>query len=113
MRDRVADRTLFPDRDGIPVNRSTLLKTWTAGYNAETGEIAVASSGCGYCAEGNVINALGGDANLVMLTRALYWNPKVGGWDEKPICPNCQTFLTPEDVEPGAWYDSPGPWDKR
>ncbi|MEW1648446.1 ricin-type beta-trefoil lectin domain protein [Streptomyces sp. NPDC091219] len=113
MRDRVADRTLFPNRDGIPVNRSTLLKAWTAGYNAETGEIAVASSGCGYCAEGNVINTLGGDANRVMLTRALYWNPKAGGWDEKPICNICQTFLVPEDVEPGAWYESPGSWDSR
>ncbi|MFG2132121.1 RHS repeat-associated core domain-containing protein [Streptomyces sp. NPDC048751] len=113
LRDRLASRTLFPNRNAIPVNRHVLKKTWTAGYNAETGEIAAASSGCGYCAEGNVINALGGDANRVMLTRALYWNPRVGGWDEKEICANCQTFLTPDDVEPGAWYEHPGPWDER
>ncbi|MFF8729520.1 hypothetical protein ACF073_23935 [Streptomyces sp. NPDC015171] len=85
----------------------------TAGYNAETGEIAVASSGCGYCAERNVINALGGDANPVMLTRALFWDRGEEIWDEMPICRICQTYLTPEDVEPGAWYMHPGEWDDR
>ncbi|MFI0813200.1 RHS repeat-associated core domain-containing protein [Streptomyces echinatus] len=113
MRDRVAQRTLFPDGDGVVASAALAKKTWTAGYNAETGEIAVASSGCGYCAEGNVINALGGDANPVMLTRALFWDREEEIWDEMPICRICQTYLTPEDVEPGAWYMHPGEWDNR
>ncbi|QUC56772.1 ricin-type beta-trefoil lectin domain protein [Streptomyces sp. A2-16] len=113
MRDRVADRELFPNGDGVVASAALAKKTWTAGYNAETGEIAVASSGCGYCAEGNVINALGGDANRVMLTRALFWDREEEIWDEMPICQVCQTYLTPEDVEPGAWYMHPGEWDNR
>ncbi|MEU0208452.1 ricin-type beta-trefoil lectin domain protein [Streptomyces canus] len=113
MRDRVAERELFPNGDGVVASAALAKKTWTAGYNAETGEIAVASSGCGYCAEGNVINALGGDANRVMLTRALFWDREEEIWDEMPICQVCQTYLTPEDVEPGAWYMHPGEWDNR
>ncbi|MFF3609283.1 ricin-type beta-trefoil lectin domain protein [Streptomyces sp. NPDC002463] len=113
LRNRVAHRTLFPDGGRIPASMGLAKKTWSAGYNAETGEIAVASSGCGYCAEGNVINALGGDANRVVLTRALTWDMKLGAWDEMPICQVCQTYLTPEDVEPGAWYMHPGEWDNR
>jgi hypothetical protein len=109
----MAQRTLFPNGDGVVASTGLAKKTWTAGYNAETGEIAVASSGCGYCAEGNVINALGGDANRVVLTRALYWDREMEVWDEMPICPVCQTYLTPEDVEPGAWYMHPGDWDNR
>ncbi|MET8102370.1 ricin-type beta-trefoil lectin domain protein [Streptomyces sp. NPDC005236] len=112
LRDRMAQRTLFPNGDGIPASSGLMKKAWTAGYNAETGEIAVASSGCGYCAEGNVINALGGDANLVTLTRALIWDPKLGAWDEMPICKYCQVFLTPEDVEPGALFMD-GPWNGK
>ncbi|WP_425245085.1 ricin-type beta-trefoil lectin domain protein [Streptomyces sp. NEAU-NA10] len=113
LRDRMAQRTLFPNGDGLPASGAIMKKAWTAGYNAETGEIAVASSGCGYCAEGNVINALGGDANRVMLTRALIWDPQLGAWDEMPICDRCQVFLTPEDVEPGALFMDQGPWNKR
>ncbi|MPY33634.1 hypothetical protein FNH09_21000 [Streptomyces adustus] len=112
LRNRVAQRTLFPNGDGIPVSSGIMKKAWTAGYNAETREIAVASSGCGYCAEGNVINALGGDANRVVLTRALIWDPELGAWDEMPICDKCQVFLFPEDVEPGALFMD-GPWNKK
>lgn len=113
LRNRMAQRTLFPNGDGVVASTGLAKKTWTAGYNAETGEIAVASSGCGYCAEGNVINALGGDANRVVLTRALYWDREMEIWDEMPICTICQTYLTPEDVEPGAWYMHPGDWDNE
>ncbi|MEU3508451.1 RHS repeat-associated core domain-containing protein [Streptomyces longwoodensis] len=86
LRNRVAESTLFPNSDGVVASTGLAKKTWTAGYNAETGEIAVASSGCGFCAEGNVINALGGDANRVTLTRALYWDREMEVWDEMPIC---------------------------
>ncbi|MET8288059.1 ricin-type beta-trefoil lectin domain protein [Streptomyces sp. NPDC005132] len=112
LRNRMAQRTLFPNGDGIPASSGIMKKTWTAGYNAETGEIAAASSGCGYCAEGNVINALGGDANRVSLTRAVIWDAQLGAWDEMPICGRCQVFLTPEDVEPGALFMD-GPWSDR
>ncbi|MEU1513154.1 ricin-type beta-trefoil lectin domain protein [Streptomyces sp. NPDC005811] len=113
LRNRLAERSLFPNRDGVTVSTAMARKTWTAGYNAETGEIVAASSGCGYCAEGNVINALGGDVNRVVLTRALHWDREKEVWDEMPICDRCQVFLTPDDVEPGPWYYHPGPWDNR
>ncbi|MGI5170418.1 RHS repeat-associated core domain-containing protein [Spirillospora sp. CA-253888] len=51
-------------------------RTYAGGVNKRTGETAMASSGgrnnCGstYCAEGNVLRALGGDPSEVMFTRA-------------------------------------------
>lgn len=48
-----------------------------------------------------------------MLTSALYWDREEEIWDEMPICQACQAYLTPEDVEAGAWYMHPGEWDNR
>ncbi|XEC32891.1 hypothetical protein JAO84_22545 [Streptomyces fradiae] len=111
-------------------------RSYVGGYNIDTGEIALAASGgshngCAYCAEGNVVWALGGDASRVVLTIA-YWvrgNAAEGFRVEvKPVCPKCQVdypnahFFEPgvtgakelRDGTPAIWYlrgdDASGPW---
>ncbi|MGW2018750.1 RHS repeat-associated core domain-containing protein [Streptomyces sp. NPDC001927] len=78
--------------------RKTQDRAYVAGYNIDTGDIALASSGgvypgCGYCAEGNVVWALGGDASRVVLTTAYHVRGKAQTgyyvWP-KPVCDECQ-----------------------
>ncbi|TNH22815.1 hypothetical protein FHG89_28290 [Micromonospora orduensis] len=67
-------------------------KAWTAGVNVRTGEVAVACSGNGYCAEGNVVNALGGNSDDINFTKARQRTSNPGETyadKEKPICRKC------------------------
>lgn len=96
-------------------------RTYVGGYNIETGDIALASSGglapgCGYCAEGNVVRALGGDASKVRLTIA-YHVERVG--EElivkmKPVCKKCQVdFPNPFQFQRGVTGEKGGDWEKQ
>ncbi|WP_410814556.1 LamG-like jellyroll fold domain-containing protein [Micromonospora sp. 067-2] len=67
-------------------------KTWTSGVNVKTGQVAVACSGNGYCAEGNVVNALGGNSDDIDFTKARQRTSNPGETyadKEKPICTKC------------------------
>lgn len=93
-------------------------RTYVAGYNTETGQIAVASSGGrwpGYsnCAEGNVCFALGGDASKVIFTNAKTVE-KVNGVKTpkpKPVCVNCQNDYDPSQFIRGVQRDPGGRWE--
>jgi hypothetical protein len=82
-----------------------------------TGDIALASSGCGYCAEGNALLALGGDPSTVVFTPA-YTVVSEGGFLTavvKPVCAECQVdYPNPgRRFMPGVVGDPNGPWYKR
>lgn len=97
----------------------TRTRTYVGGYNVETGEIVIASSGgkrpgMAFCAEGNVCNALGGDPSKVRFTNAVTVE-KVNGKSvvvPKPVCAKCQIdypspFSFPSNVK---WQN--GEWDR-
>ncbi|MGW2517195.1 ricin-type beta-trefoil lectin domain protein [Streptomyces sp. NPDC001617] len=104
-----------------------LSRTYVGGYNTETGEIALASSGggvadpdfigptCGYCAEGNVVRSLGGDPELVRLTNA-YNVVRLDGQHVaklKRVCVRCQAdFPNRGYFIPGIQHEPGGPWDE-
>ncbi|GAA2904200.1 hypothetical protein Acy02nite_85600 [Actinoplanes cyaneus] len=68
-------------------------KTWVAGINRTTGEIAVTCSGRGNCAEPNVLAKTGWREGNVTFTRALalqkIGNGKGKAWQDKEVCPVC------------------------
>lgn len=80
-------------------------KTYAGGYNIETGDIALAQSGgCkpgpSYCAEGNVVQALGGDPTKVRFTIA--YTVRIEG--------DGHTVATPKDVRTECQLDYPSPF---
>ncbi|MFF4216404.1 DUF6531 domain-containing protein [Streptomyces nondiastaticus] len=96
-------------------------RTYAGGYNIETGEIAIASSGgkfpgVSYCAEGNVCFALGGDAAKIRFTNA-YTVEKVDGnlvVSLKPVCASCQIdYPSPFQFQSGIQHGLPGSWDSQ
>ncbi|MED7951997.1 ricin-type beta-trefoil lectin domain protein [Streptomyces sp. BE303] len=92
-------------------------RTWSAGVNTESGTIAVASSGtpkvpgCGYCAEGNVVNALGGDHRQVRFTMSASktsLNPlTIDG--NIPICDDCILDYDPRQFPSGTIWGQANP----
>ncbi|MFD4562146.1 hypothetical protein ACFWP5_48945, partial [Streptomyces sp. NPDC058469] len=103
-----------------PMNRA-----YVGGTNIETGEIALASSGgggapggigptCGFCAEGNVVRALGGDPELVRMTHAYQVQRGENGLTvvPKPVCKDCQAdYPSRKYFVPGIQHERGGPWD--
>ncbi|MFJ4407225.1 ricin-type beta-trefoil lectin domain protein [Streptomyces sp. NPDC088910] len=106
-------------------NRVSKLATrsYVSGYHTETGEMAVASSGpdvlgceATYCAEGNVVRALGGDWTKVRLGIA-YTTKAVTGSDPreyepaaKSVCIKCQLDYPPSAFGPGVEGEPGGVW---
>ncbi|MCC9309383.1 hypothetical protein LN042_20245, partial [Kitasatospora sp. RB6PN24] len=94
----------------------TRSRTYAAAIHSETGDIAWASSGGGYCAEGNALLALGGDPSKVIFTGALTVDDASRPFIAlvKPVCTGCQEdypdrsiFLPGVRGEPGGlWGDS-------
>ncbi|MEU0085096.1 RHS repeat-associated core domain-containing protein [Streptomyces sp. NPDC006274] len=97
---------------------STASRSYVGGYNIDTGEIALASSGgrapgCGYCAEGNVVWALGGDASRVVFTTAYHVVGSAGARraEVKDVCVKCQVdYPNAHFFEEGITWDKEGPW---
>ncbi|GAA2490717.1 RHS repeat-associated core domain-containing protein [Actinocorallia cavernae] len=95
-------------------------KTYVGGYHIETGDIAFAQSGgCkpgpSYCAEGNVVRALGGDPAKVRFTIAytVKFNQGIRVPEMKPVCPDCQLdYPSPSQFEPGAVPAPGGIWER-
>lgn len=79
-------------------------RTWSAGINIDTGQVAVASSGDGYCAEGNVVRALGGDSSRIKLVtpqQVTQRSPLVT--QTKPLCSRCLDDYVPDQFPPGFY----------
>ncbi|MFE0458386.1 RHS repeat-associated core domain-containing protein [Kitasatospora sp. NPDC058965] len=112
LRNKLAERTAMANGRTKP-HGDYIKKTWTGGYNTRTGQIAAACSGAGRCAEGNVIIALGGNKDEIVMTRAIKWFAKVNDWVESPICKDCQRFLNPSHFGPSPLFDDQGRWFKE
>ncbi|WP_344553123.1 RHS repeat-associated core domain-containing protein [Kitasatospora saccharophila] len=88
-------------------------RVWSAGVHIETGEIAVASSGSmkgceAFCAEGNVVQKLGGDWTKVRFTqsdRVLTRNP-FAVEENVGICDKCITEYYPQQFPEGTNWGS-------
>ncbi|MFC3992333.1 LamG-like jellyroll fold domain-containing protein [Actinoplanes siamensis] len=79
-------------------------RAWSGGVNTQTGEIAVGCSGGGFCAEGNVVNALGGDSSKVALLHSqeiTSKNPFAA--QPKVACSRCQQDYVPEQYPRGGY----------
>ncbi|MGP4044768.1 DUF6531 domain-containing protein [Streptomyces sp. 2A115] len=96
-------------------------RSYVGGYNTETGEIAVGSSGTrtpgapSYCAEGNVCNALGGDGAKVIFGNAYTVERQAGGAlmvVPKPVCVKCQADYPESQFVDGVKPEPGGPWGK-
>ncbi|MGW4383992.1 DUF6531 domain-containing protein [Kitasatospora sp. NPDC004531] len=99
-------------------NRSarTRNRTYVAAVHTETGDIAWASSGGGYCAEGNALLALGGDPSKVKFTGALTVDDATKPFTAVPkrVCVNCQGDYPDRSIfVPGVLGEPGGPWGDR
>jgi RHS repeat-associated protein len=92
-------------------------RTFAGAYNIDTGDIALAGSGgkapgCGYCAEGNLVWALGGDASRIVFTHAVQGSGTAveKKTKPKPVCVDCQDDFLPDMFEDGITFDPGGAW---
>ncbi|MFD9302278.1 ricin-type beta-trefoil lectin domain protein [Streptomyces sp. NPDC060048] len=113
--------------------KATKGRSYVGGVHTETGQIGLASSGgtraskeamspedASYCAEGNVVRALGGDATKVMFTNAYHVVLDDAGkfmTELKPVCTKCQVdYPSSAQFIPGikhVWFLKDGlkaPW---
>ncbi|MGI5260360.1 RHS repeat-associated core domain-containing protein [Streptomyces angustmyceticus] len=91
----------------------TANRTYVGAMNTDTGDIALASSGGGYCAEGNALLHLGGDPGKVLFTSALTVRSVDGSLTAlpKPVCHGCQGDYPDRSVFlPGVVGEPDGPW---
>ncbi|WP_333766874.1 hypothetical protein [Streptomyces sp. IBSBF 2435] len=100
-------------------------RSYVSGYHTETRETAVASSGPGYegcegtyCAEGNVVHALGGDWTKVR-SGVAYVQEKIQGTDPAmyqpavtPVCLECKLDYPLSNFVPGITSEPDGPWSE-
>ncbi|MGW4979042.1 ricin-type beta-trefoil lectin domain protein [Streptomyces mirabilis] len=111
-------------RQAAVTNRTarTAERSYVSGYHVETGELAVASSGpgpvgCGltFCAEGNVVNALGGDWEQVRFGSAYVAEREGTGFvaTGKYVCPECQLDYSEGSFGSGVAGRPDGPWFVR
>jgi len=80
----------------------------TAGYNKETGEVAVGvSQGQGRgCAEPEVVKQLGGDPSNVQMTEPVRPRAKDPPFEQRPVCPSCEGKYGRGAFPPGTQYES-------
>ncbi|KDN80516.1 polymorphic toxin-type HINT domain-containing protein [Kitasatospora cheerisanensis] len=92
----------------------TRSRTYVGALNTRTGDTVLASSGCGYCAEGNALLALGGNADEVIFTHAYtLGRDSSGAWSAivKPVCVRCQVdYPSRGNFVPGITAEPGGPW---
>lgn len=97
----------------------TSTRSYVSGYHIETGDLAVASSGPGpggcaltYCAEGNVVNLLGGDWTKIRFGTAYVAERSDNGFiaTGKYVCPKCQLDYPQASVGEGVAGDPEGSW---
>ncbi|WP_371238435.1 ricin-type beta-trefoil lectin domain protein [Streptomyces pimonensis] len=94
----------------------TRSRTYVGAINTRTGDTCLASSGGGYCAEGNALLALGGNADEVVFTHAYTLvRDSERNWSAviKPVCVNCQAdYPSLDNFVPGITADPGGPWGR-
>uniref|UniRef100_UPI003F576B8D ricin-type beta-trefoil lectin domain protein n=1 Tax=Peterkaempfera podocarpi TaxID=3232308 RepID=UPI003F576B8D len=112
-------------RNAAVENRTarTAARSYASGYHVDTGEIAVASSGpgitlCGasFCAEGNVVQALGGDWTKVRFGMAFVAERLETGEfaaTGKYVCDECAVDYVRSSFGPNVAGRPDGPWYKR
>jgi hypothetical protein len=114
MDDRISEATglRYEAADGATGKAKS--RTYTAAVHKKTGDIAVGCSGNGSCAEPNILDHTGWDADDVIFTRAIRredfddGNGKI--LQEKEICTTCQGNHPPENFVHSVIYDPEGPW---
>jgi hypothetical protein len=102
---RIGDGNALRDEAGMPQTTGRL-RTWTSAINLRTGQIAVACSGGGNCAETNILAHTGWNLADVLFNRAAMYT-KIGGklvWDESPVCLTCQSIIPEEGFVPGILF---------
>lgn len=94
----------------------TRSRTYVGAINTRTGDTVCASSGGGYCAEGNALLALGGNVDEVVFTHAYTLvRDAQRNWSAvlKPVCVNCQAdYPSLGNFVPGITADPGGPWGR-
>ncbi|OJF09813.1 LamG-like jellyroll fold domain-containing protein [Couchioplanes caeruleus] len=95
----------------------TAKRAYVGALNTETGDTVMASSGgmpgCpSFCAEGNALNALGGDPSKVIFTRAVQVHSSGGKHTVKTrdVCAQCQDDYPRENFVDGVRGDADGAW---
>ncbi|MDX3023975.1 ricin-type beta-trefoil lectin domain protein [Streptomyces acidiscabies] len=94
---------------------STRSRTYVGAVNTRTGDSVCASSGGGYCAEGNALLALGGNPDEVVFTNAVTLARDSGrAWTAvlKKVCVRCQADYPDREGNfvPGIQGEPGGPW---
>ncbi|MFD3437671.1 polymorphic toxin-type HINT domain-containing protein [Streptomyces sp. NPDC058685] len=114
MDDRISEATGLRDEAARAATGKAKSRTYTAAVNKKNGDIAVGCSGNGSCAEPNILEHTGWDADDVTFTRAVRREDVEDGMgkvlQEKEICVVCQGNYPPENFVPGVLYDPKGPW---
>lgn len=114
MDDRISEATGLRDEAARAATGKAKSRTYTAAVNRKNGDIAVGCSGNGSCAEPNILNHTGWDADDVTFTRAVRREDIGDGMgkvlQEKEICVVCQGNYPPGNFVPGVLYDPKGPW---
>jgi RHS repeat-associated protein len=91
-------------------------RTFIGAIDKTNGNNVIASSGGGYCAEGNALNALGGESNLpnVVFTKAYSAVVRSGGAEAipKPVCWGCQYDIPRANFANDVEGIANGPWDR-
>ncbi|MFE1382081.1 ricin-type beta-trefoil lectin domain protein [Streptomyces sp. NPDC058740] len=94
----------------------TRSRTYVGAINTRTGDTVLASSGNGYCAEGNALLALGGNPDEVIFTHAYTLTRDAQrNWSAviKPVCVRCQAdYPSLDNFVPGITADKGGPWGR-
>ncbi|WP_354642660.1 polymorphic toxin-type HINT domain-containing protein [Kitasatospora camelliae] len=91
-------------------------RTYVAALNTRTGDIALASSGCAYCAEGNALLALGGNPSEVIFTVAVQVRRGKDGLltaFPKKVCTGCQGDYPESNFVPGIKGEPGGVWNHQ
>ncbi|MGW7429848.1 ricin-type beta-trefoil lectin domain protein [Streptomyces sp. NPDC054861] len=108
----VAERV--PTYAALASSAATRTRTFVGAINTRTGDTVLASSGGGYCAEGNALIALGGNVDEVIFTNAYQM---ARGSDRKwtallkKVCVRCQAdYPSRDNFVPGIQGEPGGPW---
>ncbi|GII65213.1 hypothetical protein Skr01_52980 [Sphaerisporangium krabiense] len=93
-------------------------RAYVGALNTRTGQTVLAASGgipgcASYCAEGNALLALGGDASEVIFTKA-FWVRRISGEYRavpKPVCKGCQKDYPRSNFRRGVKGEPGGEWN--
>ncbi|MEU3610710.1 ricin-type beta-trefoil lectin domain protein [Streptomyces sp. NPDC006872] len=114
--DRLAEvEARVPTYAVLGASARTRSRTYVGAVNTRTGDSVCASSGGGYCAEGNALLALGGNPDEVIFTNAYTLaRDAERNWTAvlRKVCVRCQADYPDREGNfvPGIQGDPGGPW---